>query len=180
MRITINGLPGSGKSTVADYLAKKFHLKHYSAGGLRREIARAKGMTIARLNKIGEKEAWTDKEVDEFQKKLGKKDNFVIDGRLSWHFIPNSIKIYFLVDIKEGAKRIFLAKRKEEGYKNISDAFKELKERIDSDKKRYKKYYGLNPYTIKNYDIVVDTTGLSASETCRITEKAIKCIICKQ
>jgi len=181
MIITINGMPGSGKSTVADYLARKFHLKHYSAGGIRREMALKKGLTIAQLNKVGEKEAWTDKEVDEFQIKLGReRDNFIIDGRLSWHFIPDSIKIYFIVDLKEGARRILLSKREEESYKNPGDALKKLKERIESDKKRYKKYYNLNPYTIGNYDIVIDTTNLSVEQMRKITEKAIKNLIGKK
>ena len=90
MIITINGTPGSGKSTVAKFLAKKLKLRHYSMCDLRRKMALEKGMTIDELNKIGEKEAWTDKDADNCQKKLGKKeDNFIIDGRLSWFFIPN-------------------------------------------------------------------------------------------
>ena len=174
MRITINGIPGSGKSTVAKYLAKKLKLKYYSTGQIRRKIARDKGISLAELNKIGEKEAWTDKPVDDFQKKLAKKDNFIADGRLSWHFIPNSIKILLMVKPEIGAKRIFKEKRKEEKYGNAKEEERALKERLKSDIKRYKKYYGIKSlYGIKNYDIILDTSKMSIKESEKAVEKAV-------
>src|SRR3989338_1144631 len=160
MIITISGMPGSGKTTVAKKIAKNLKLKHYSTGDLRGEIALKHRMTIDELNKLGEKERWTDKEIDDYQKKIGKtQDNFIIDGRLGWYFIPHSIKIFLNVDLKEGAKRIFKAGKRpdEKKYKNVNDALKEIKKRISSDKKRYKKYYHLNPYLRKHYDLVIDT-----------------------
>ena len=39
MIITITGLPGSGKTSVAKHLAKHLHIKHYSMGDLFRKIA---------------------------------------------------------------------------------------------------------------------------------------------
>lgn len=167
MIITINGTPGSGKSTIAKYLAKKLRLKHYSMGDLRRKMALEKGMTIDELNKLGEKEAWTDKDADNYQKKLGEKeDNFIIDGRLSWFFIPKSVKILVKSDLKRASKRIFLAKRSsEKAYKNSIEVLREMKGRIRSDVKRYRKYYGINDvYGIKNYDIIIDTSYLTIAE----------------
>ncbi len=175
MRVTINGIPGSGKSTVAKYIAKKFNLRYYGMGQMRREIAKEKGMTLAEFNKLGEKESWTDELVDNFQKKLTKKDKFIADGRLSWHFIPNSIKIFLLVNPEIGAKRIFLEKRKEERYGSIKDETKSLKERTKSDIKRYSKLYGIkNVYNLKNYDIIVDTSDFSINEMKKKVEEALK------
>lgn len=162
MIITISGPPGSGKNTVADALAKKLNYKHYSMGDIRRKMAQDRGMTIADFNKLGEKEFFTDKEVDGYQTELGKKeDNFIVDGRLSYHFIPNSLKIFLDVTLEVGAKRIFGAKRKGEEFKNLDEAIASVKSRVQSDKARYKKYYNLD-YTDKSqYDYVVDTTNLS-------------------
>ena len=176
MIITINGLPGAGKSTLAKCLAKKLKLKYYSIGQKRRELALKKGLTIDQLNKLGESNPSTDLPIDNFQKKLAKKDNTVLDGRLSWYFIPNSIKIFLKVEMEEGAGRIFKAKRKSERpYKNINDAIKEIKQRINSDKKRYKRYYNINNiYDLKNYDIIIDTTNLSIKEMCDMAEKVVK------
>src|SRR3989338_11043792 len=132
MIITLSGMPGSGKTTVAKRIAKKLKLKHYSTGDLRGKIALKHRMTIDELNKLGEKEDWTDKEVDYYQKKLGKtSDNFIIDGRLGFYFIPNSIKIFLKVDLKEGAKRILKAGKRpdERKYKNVNESLKEIKKR---------------------------------------------------
>ena len=167
MIITLSGMPGSGKSTVAKRIAKKLRLRHYSTGDLRGKIALKHGMNIDELNKTGEKERWTDKEIDDYQKRLGKtKDNFIIDGRLGWHFIPRSVKIFLDVKLKEGAKRIFMAGKRpdEKKYRTINEALEEIKKRISSDKKRYKKYYNINPYLRKHYDLWIDTTNLAKEE----------------
>lgn len=174
MRITINGMPGAGKGTIAKYLSRKFKLKLYGIGDLRRKMALERGLDINQLNKIGEKEKWTDKEADEYQKKLSKKDSFIADGRLSWHFIPNSIKIFLKVKPEIGAKRILKDKRKSEKYKNLDEAIKKLKGRMNSDIKRYKKLYGIkNIYAANNYDIIIDTSEMPIKEMNKAAEKAI-------
>ena len=155
MIITISGMPGSGKSTVAGIIAKKLGIKHHSAGDFRRK-------------KAGEKEASTDSEADEWQKKLGEsKDSFVIDGRLSYHFIPKSKKIFLKTSAEEGAKRILKDTARKEQYKSIEEAKQKIGERIKSDTKRYRKYYGINPYNEENYDLVIDTTSITAPEAAR-------------
>lgn len=159
MIITISGRPGSGKSTVAKEAAKKLHLKHYSMGDFQREIAKKRGISMAELSRVEEKDRSIDEEVDRRQKELGKKeDNFVIDSRLGFHFIPNSIKIFLDVDFDVGAERIFSQKRREEKFATLEDAKKEIKRRVDSERKRYREYYGVDHYDMKNYDFVVDTT----------------------
>jgi cytidylate kinase len=39
MIITISGLPGSGKTTVARMVAERIGFRHYSAGNMRGEMA---------------------------------------------------------------------------------------------------------------------------------------------
>lgn len=171
MIISISGAAGSGKSTIAKMLAEKLGWPRYYIGGIRRQKAKEKGMTLAEYNKLGETDPSTDFEVDEYQKELGEKsDNFIMEGRTSWYFIPNSFKIYFDVDEKEGAKRILKdlqnsQKRNEgENLKTLEDVLKSMRERKQSDIKRYKKYYNMNVYDKKNYDYVLDTTNLSVKE----------------
>ncbi|MEM4336527.1 MAG: nucleoside monophosphate kinase [Candidatus Woesearchaeota archaeon] len=166
MIITITGPPGSGKSTVAKILAKKLKFKHYSAGDFRRAIAKKRKISLEELNKEDEKTGETDILVDEWQKKLGEKeDNFVIDGRLPAYFIPHSIKIFLKVNPKVAAQRVFQQRKGSavEEYKNIDEALKKLKEREMSDKKRYKMLYGID-YNKLNYDLVVDTTKSTPEE----------------
>ncbi len=173
MIITITGMPGSGKTTVVKSLAESLQVPWYSVGDLRGKMARERGMTIDEFNVLGEKEAFTDKEVDEYQTKLGLSgEAFVIDGRLSWHFIPNSLKVFLDVDEDEAAKRIFHSiksgQRPDEKMRTSVDEVKHaIKERITSDQTRYQKYYQLDFLDKSNYDLVIDTTKMSQEEVCR-------------
>jgi CMP/dCMP kinase len=167
MRITISGEAGSGKTTVGKILAKKLKYKFYSIGDLRGKLALEKRITIDKLNSLGEKEDWTDKKIDDSQKELGEKENnFIIDGRLSWYFIKDSINIFLNVNPSTSAKRIFKDQRKDEKeINNLKEMVEYLKQRKQSDIKRYKKYYKINPYELKHYKIVLDTSNESPEET---------------
>ncbi|MCX6710165.1 MAG: cytidylate kinase family protein [Candidatus Woesearchaeota archaeon] len=163
MIITISGKAGSGKSTVGKMLAKRLNLKYYCIGDMRRKMAEERGLSLEEFNKLGEKEDFTDKEVDSFQEKLGKKeDNFLIVGRTSYHFIPHSIKVFLDVNLDESARRIFCAQRENEHYASVDEALEKIKEREESDRSRYQKYYRINPFDHKNFDIVINTTEISA------------------
>jgi cytidylate kinase len=171
MIISFSGMAGAGKSTVAELLSKKLGIKRYYIGGMRRDMAKKRGMTLEEYNKLGETDISTDKEVDLFQEELGKKeDDFIIEGRTSFHFIPHSIKIFLDVDPYIGAKRIFSAKnqkasRNESESASIEELMIKNKERADCDRKRYKKYYGISDcYDKHNFDYVLDTTNLSPNE----------------
>lgn len=174
MIISISGNHGSGKSTIAQMLADKLAWPRYYMGGLRREAAKKMGLTLAEYNKLGESDPRTDLAVDKYQEELGRtKDNFIIEGRTSWYFIPHSLKIYLDVDDKEAAKRILRdvkqknrqqSRNEANGLNSADDVLKSLKERKRSDKKRYKKYFNINPYLKKHYDFYLDTSDLSLKQ----------------
>jgi len=171
MIISFSGAPGSGKSTIAPKLANKLAWPCYYMGGLRREAARQKGLSLSEYNKLGETDIKTDQEVDEYQRILGQEqDNFVIEGRTSWYFIPHSLKIYLDVEAEVGAKRIFGSlqvkntRNEDQNLTNWQAVFKSNKQRIASDKKRYQQYYQIDVYNHKNYDFVLDTTHLNQEQ----------------
>lgn len=185
MIISISGAEGSGKSTIAKMLAEKLGWPRYYIGGIRREKARERGLTLAEYNKLGENDPSTDLEVDEYQKKLGEtNDNFIIEGRTSWYFIPQSFKIFFDVEIEEAAKRIFVAlekgsERNEDlEIKSVATAVESIKKRRISDKKRYQQYFGIDVFDMKHYDFILDTTNLSIEEvfekTLSVVDERIK------
>jgi len=174
MIITVHGQAGSGKSSISKLLARRLRYKHYSVGDLRRQIARKHGLTIAQLNKLGEKHDWTDREPDKLQQELGKKqDNFVIDGRTCFFFIPQSFKVYLHADLEVRARRVLKDERKAEGYRNLKDAEKALLERDRSDRVRYRKYYRLDITKMRHYDLVIDTTSLTKRQ---IVERILQAI----
>ena len=176
MIITISGIAGSGKSTIAKLVAKKLKLKHYSSGDLMRQIAKEKGISLLKLSKVAEKDKTIDKELDERQIKLGEEqDNFVIDGRLSAFFIPDAkFKIFLDCSVEAGAKRILKDQRQGDNAKNVNEMVKKIKQREESEQKRYKKYYAFDAYNKKNYDFVLDTTNIGIDEVLEEMLKVIK------
>ena len=172
MKITVGGMLGSGKSTIAEIVAKKLKLKFYSIGNIMRELATKRKLSINEYISLKED---VDSEIDNYQKNLGlKEDNFIVDGRLAFHFIPDSIKIFFDVNPEVGAERIFKNQRSsEKKYKNVNEALKSINSRIEEDKKRYKKLYNIDAYDKNNFDYVIDTTNLDIDA---IAEKVIKII----
>ncbi|MFA6106637.1 MAG: cytidylate kinase family protein [Patescibacteria group bacterium] len=171
MIISFNGLPGSGKSTISKKLAERLGWPLYNIGAIRRQKAGERGMTLAEYNKLGETDPSTDTEVDEYQKKLGRtSDNFVIDGRQSWNFIPHSLKIFLTVDEKTGAERIFNELKKSDhrnedrGLDSLDDLIASQRKRMESDRLRYEKYYQIDVFNPSHYDFVLDTTSLSPDE----------------
>jgi len=164
--ITISGQAGSGKSSVGEILAKKLGYNYLSIGDMRREMARKRSMTLSEFNKLGEKEDFTDKEVDDFQSELGKnKDKMVVNGRTSYYFIPESVKICLKADPEERAKRVFGDKeRQNEIFDRLDDAKKKIIDRDNSDVMRYKKIYGIDVSDKKNYDYIVDTSDITAEQ----------------
>ena len=158
MQITISGHPGSGKSTVAKLLAQEIGYEYHSIGEFMRQMALEKGISLHELGLMAEKSKEIDHELDEHQMKLNECDNFVLDSRLGFYFIPRSIKIYLNVEMGTAAKRIYEHVREGESFENHQHAVEMIKRRIESEKIRYKNHYGI----LMNegfFDVIIDTTN---------------------
>ncbi len=172
MIISLSGKPGSGKSTVAKRLAVELGYERYYIGGMRRQAAKEQGMTLAEFNKLGEHSDETDKVFDEYVTKLGQKqDNFIIESRTAFHFIPHSLKIFLDIAPPQGAQRIWHGLQQEQSgrneapnLKNYEAVLASVRERIRSDKIRYQKYYQLNIFNPDHYDLFLDTTPLDKEQ----------------
>lgn len=161
--ITITGKPGSGKSTTSKALAAELSYRHFSSGDLFRSIGNERGINVLQANLSGEKDSSIDHLVDQRLRDIGAaEDNMVIDSRTAWHWMPFSFKVYLDLDLMTAAERIMLntdLSRLE--TEHIPHEPKEyalaLQQRLDSEARRYKKLYNVNPYDVSNYDLVVDT-----------------------
>lgn len=171
-KITIGGLSGTGKGTVAKGLAENLGFELYSVGNFFREIAKEKGFgSLLEFQKSIHSEDSTDFstdiETDERTKKFGKEeDRFIIEGRLCAHMIPYAFKILLKCSDNERFRRV-------SERQNIStvDAEKETLERERLYTEFYKRFYKINNYLDEShYDLVIDTTNILPEE---IIEKII-------
>jgi len=108
------------------------------------------------------------------QRALAGEDNFVMDSRLGFHFIPNSYKVYLKVGPEEAAKRIMKDTRSSERYKSAGEAARLLRKRMDSESKRYKEYYGITYPDEKAFDVVIDTTNSMPENVVKEIKRRLK------
>lgn len=161
--ITIAGRPGSGKSTTSKGLAAELGYQHFSSGDLFRAIAHERGIDLMQANLVAENEKEIDHMVDQRLKNIGEiETEVVIDSRLAWHWIPQSFKVYLNLDLEVAAVRILAqmdAARlaNEEVQSDPKEYAAALQQRLNSEARRYKTLYNVNPYDVSNYDLVVDT-----------------------
>lgn len=171
--ITIAGRPGSGKSTTAKLVAKNLGFDHFSSGELFRALAKERNIDLMTANLSSEENAEIDHLVDGRLRDMGAKgNNLVIDSRTAWHWMPLSFKVFLTLDFEVAAKRIISAidKRKlsNEGIPQDPGEYASiLKARLESENRRYKALYGIDPLDMSNYDLVIDTELNSPEEVVR-------------
>lgn len=171
--ITISGSIGSGKSTVAKCLKSLLGIKIKSIGSIQREMAQQYGMTTVEFNKYMETHPEFDDELDSFQRKEGEKnDTSIFDSRLAWHFVPNSLKVYLYVDEKTAAERIIKDNQRiGESYHSQQETILSIRQRRESELLRYKNKYNIVLDDLNNYDLIIDTSSVSAQEVARLIAK---------
>jgi len=149
MIITITGLPGSGKTSVAKDLAKHIHIKYYSMGNLVRKIAKKRKIPLKNLIKNNSKLV---DEMDKIQKHIAKiHKNAIIDSRLGAYLIKNAhARIYIYAPLKLRVKRI--SKRDEKPYKfSLNETLSRERDEI----KHYKEEYNVDYRNKKLYNIII-------------------------
>ncbi len=163
MIITIAGRPGSGKSSTAKAVATALGYDHFSSGDLFRAIARENGVDVLQANLSAEDNADIDRKVDGRLQELNNTgDKLVLDSRTAWHWMPDSFKVFLDLDLKTAAERILKGMddarlASENIERDPSEYAKLLQKRLDSESRRYKALYGIDPYVMSNYDLVIDT-----------------------
>jgi len=169
--ITIAGKPGSGKSTTSKAVAAELGFQHFSSGDLFRAISKEQGLDLLSGNAHAEKDAAIDHAVDQRLRDIGATESdIVIDSRMAWHWMPQSFKVYLNLDMKIAAQRIIANTDPERlVHEHIPsdpvDYAQQLTLRFESEARRYESLYGVNPYDLENYDLVVDTAENNAEQS---------------
>lgn len=167
MIITISGLPGSGKTTVAEILKGQLGIRYISTGHIFREKAKKAHMNLSNFSDLAEQNPEIDKEIDAAQKEILIQDNIILEGRLAgWiayrHNFP-ALKIWLDCNQETRIKRIM--NREGDTLEKKRD---ETRKREKSEKDRYQKMYNIDITNTDIYDLVINTENKKPSEIARI------------
>jgi len=163
--ITIAGRPGSGKSTTAKAVAERLGFDHFSSGDLFRQIAKEHGIDLMNANLSAEQNSEIDHMVDSRLRAINEQeDRMVIDSRTAWHWMPASFKVFLDLDMQPAAERILATidecrRASEHKSNNPAEYAMVLQSRLESENRRYKAPYNIDPYNMQNYNLVIDTAA---------------------
>ncbi|MEA2004054.1 MAG: cytidylate kinase family protein [archaeon] len=171
MTLIISGMAGSGKTTLAKMLAKRYRLKYISGGDALKEIAAKKGYACSGEGWWETEEGIRfleerlgspafDKEVDRcLEDKISSGGFSVTSVTLPW-LGAKGIKIWLSATQDTRAKRIM-----ERDKSSFEDALKAVKIRDVKNCELYKKMYGyVFGKDLDVFDLIVETDGKTVAE----------------
>jgi predicted cytidylate kinase len=161
--ITISGLPGSGKTTVARLVAEALGLEHVYAGDLFRRQAEAQGLTLEEYARRAETDHSIDQALDAKMRERAAQGNAVLEGRLAAFMAEQAgmaaLRVFLDAAEPVRAERIV---RREGG--EAAARLRETQAREASDARRYREIYGFDYHDPARYDLVLKTDGRTPEE----------------
>lgn len=165
--ITISGELASGKGTVTELLSKELNYEIYRNGAYFRQLAKEKGMDVTTFNSYVAEHPEIDIQIEKSAEQYAKNHtNLIVDARLGWYVVPNSFKVYLVVNIDIAAQRAFNDQNRKdtENFKTIEEQKADMQERYRLENERYFNLYGIHKEDKSNYDLVIDTSYLTPEE----------------
>jgi cytidylate kinase len=169
MIVTLSGLPGSGKTSVARELIARYGFTMISAGEQFRKLAQEQGMTLQEFGELAQKDSSIDLAIDKRQKELAlQHDMALVEGRLAGRTIDADLKIWLKTTLEVRAERV--AKRE---CITVQKALEDTRARELSEAMRYKAFYNIDQNDWSGYDLIIDTRHWDAKGVADIVGTAI-------
>ncbi len=184
--VCISGMAGTGKSTLAKKLARKYKLKYYSGGDALKELAKDEGYNSSSRGwwespegisflKKRERNLQFDKAVDSKLLEYAQQGNVVLDSWVMPWLLKTGFKIWLVASVEKRAERI--AKRDKIA---VNEALKVSKEKEARTKAIYKKLYGFAlGEDFEPFNLVLDTDNLDAGEVFQVLCMVIDNVVLK-
>jgi predicted cytidylate kinase len=170
--ITISGLPGSGKTTVARLVARALTLEHVYAGDIFRRQAEAYGLTLEEYARRAETDHSIDRALDAQMQERARRGDAVLEGRLA-AFMAGAAGAPALRVFLEASEAVRAARIAGREGGAAEERLREIQAREASDARRYRAIYGIDYHDRARYDLVLETDGRSPEELAReIVERA--------
>lgn len=172
--VILTGPMGSGKTLLMELLAKELHYKSMDGGQMRRKMAKEKGMTIEEFAKYAEKHPELERQTDDRLIELANEGDIVIQSRVLPHLkeiqkLPETFLVYLTASKNMRAERI---SKREKISK--AQALRNIALRDGSDVIRFKNAYGIDIKNKNVYDLVVNNSELTPSETVNLVLSKLK------
>lgn len=184
--VCISGMAGTGKSTLAKKLARKYKLRYCSGGDALKELAKDEGYNsssrgwwespegLSFLEKR-EKNLKFDKAVDDKLLEYAQQGNVLLDSWTMPWLLKTGFKIWLVASVEKRAERI--AKRDKI---SVKEALQVLKEKETRTKAIYKKLYGFTlGEDFDPFNLVLDTDNLDAGEVFQVLCMAMDNVVLK-
>jgi predicted cytidylate kinase len=166
MLITISGVPGSGKTTVARLVARELGLEHIYAGEIFRRQAEERGIPLAEYLRMAETDDSIDRDLDTQMFRRAAEGHAVLEGRLAAYMAERAgmpaLKVF--LDASEAVRAERIAGR--EGGAT-AERLREIQAREASDRRRYRQIYGVDYHERSRYDLVMSTDERTPEELAR-------------
>ena len=161
--ITICGSLGSGKSSTADLVAQRLGYKRFSSGDFFRQVGVELGLSVTETNIRAETDSKIDEMTDQKLRGLNNAEKIVIDSRTAYHWIPKSFKVYLDLSAEIAQERILnnlkvnKSRQQSEKESTLEEVYQKMRERFESEQKRYWDLYKIDNTDKKHFDLVIDT-----------------------
>ncbi|MGV9169464.1 MAG: (d)CMP kinase [Promethearchaeia archaeon] len=169
--VTLGGLHGTGKSSVADRIAKEFNLRRVSAGQIFRRLAAQKGMDLEEFSAYAEENSDVDRKLDATLKAEASKGNVILDGQLAAWMAGKHADLSILLTAPFNVRVQRIADRDETPFE---EAKEETLIRERSEGERYMEYYGIDISDYSVYDLILNTELYSLEGVVSIISTAIR------
>lgn len=157
-RITISGLPGTGTTTLATRLSKRFRLPVVSTGSVFRQMAADRGITVEELGAVADTDPSFDRALDgaavDAVRSIG--GGWIVESRLAGMLFRDAdlhVWLYALDDVRSA--RVL---------KRSGETKDEMHTREAREVRRFRDIYGWTPDMLSLYDICINTARFDESD----------------
>tara|TARA_Y100000588_G_C13789448_1_gene726025 strand:- start:99 stop:641 length:543 start_codon:yes stop_codon:yes gene_type:complete len=164
-KLTISGHPGSGTSTLVDGLCRSLDWQKLNGGQVFRDMANERGVSLEEFAHLCIEDESIDKELDALlsETMLSEDSPEIVESRLAgWWAHMNDLQCPRVwIDVSERVRAARVVNR--EGG-SIDEQLNLIRERMESDGKRYERYYGIDIDSHEPYTCIIQSDDLGIEE----------------